>query len=83
MHSILTEMTTKLQEKISEKSKMDEMLNLTKSKIISILNSMNADELIPKKEFKSEQDFKNHILSIIQKVRNKLFEEMKNTFDEE
>lgn len=76
-------MRSKLHEKISEKGKIDEMLNLTKSKTISILNSMNVDELIPKKEFKSEHDFKNHVLFIIQKVRNKLSEEMKNTFDEE
>jgi hypothetical protein len=70
-------MRKKLQEKISEKEKMNEILEMTKSKVVSILNSMNEDELVSKREFKSREEFENHILEIIGKVRDKLFEEMK------
>jgi hypothetical protein len=72
----------RLGERISDNRRKNELLNLTKSRIISILNSMGVDDLVPKKEFKSELDFENHVLSVIQKVRNKLFQEMKNSIDE-
>jgi uncharacterized protein (UPF0147 family) len=82
VNSIVTEMRDKLKEKISEKEKIDEMLDLTKSKVISILNSMNEDEIMPKEEFKSEEEFKGHILEVVGKVRSKLYEEMKKEIGE-
>ncbi len=79
INSILTEMENKLRENPLGEKKTERLLELTKSKIISILNSMNEDELVPKGEFKSEQDFKSHVLGVIGKVRNGLFEDMKKS----
>jgi hypothetical protein len=78
----MTEIEYSLGKKIPDKDKLNKMLGRTESRIKSILNSMPVDELVPKRDFKSEKDFENHVLSIIKKVRNKLFQEMKNSFDE-
>jgi hypothetical protein len=76
VNSILSEMYEKLKNKISDEEKRKEMISLTRSNLDSILKSFGEKELLPKKDFSSQQDFEEHILKIVQKVRQKLLVEM-------
>jgi len=76
VNSISSEMYDKLEEKISDEEKRKEMISLTRSKLVTILNSFDHEELLPQKDFDSQQDFEKHILKLVQKARQKLLIEM-------
>jgi hypothetical protein len=76
MNSILSEVGGKLESKISDKEKRKEMIDLTQRKLVSIMNSFSKEDLLPKGDPKSSQDFEDHILKVIQKTRLRLLAEM-------
>lgn len=76
INSILSEVGDKLEYRISDSEKRKEMISLTRSKLVSILNSLGKEDLLPKGEPKSPQDFEDHILKVVQKTRQKLLAEM-------
>jgi hypothetical protein len=80
INSILSEVSSKLKSKISEEEKRKEMLIVTRSKLVSILNSLGKEDLLPKGDPKSPQDFEDHILKVIQKTRRKLLVEMESEY---
>jgi hypothetical protein len=75
-NSILAEMENQLGNRLSDEEKAKEMMELTRASLNSILNALHEDELLPKREFASQQDFENHILEIVRKVRKKLLNEI-------
>jgi hypothetical protein len=74
--SIISELSKKLEDKISDSEKRKEMLSLTRSKLTAILNSFSKEELLPKEDLNSQKDFEEHILKVIEKTRRKLLAEM-------
>jgi hypothetical protein len=83
INSILSEMDDKLASKVADEKKRAEMIKFTRSRLQYIMNSLNQDELLPKRDIKSEQDFEKHLLKIIQQVRQTLTNEIEREFSEE
>jgi hypothetical protein len=79
-NSILSEMNDKLASKITDEKKRLEIIKFTRSRLHDILNSLNQDELLPKRDIKSEQDFEKHILKVIQQIRQRLVSEIEKEF---
>jgi len=76
VNSIVSEIFCNLKGKISDDEKRKEMIGLTRSKLDSILNSFGEKELLPKKDFSSQQEFEEHILKIVRKARQRLIMDM-------
>ncbi len=77
-NSILSEMSDRLKKRVGDDKKTDEMIALTRSQLKSILNSFSDKELLPNREIESEEDFKKHILKIIDKTRKQLLKDMES-----
>ena len=78
--SILSEITDKLEKRITDQKKRAELIKFTHSRLDDVLNSFSEEELLPKKEIESEQDFENHILKVTEKTRQQLLKEMEQEF---
>jgi hypothetical protein len=76
INSILSEVSSKLESKTSDEEKRKELMSLTRGKLVSIVNSLGKEDLLPKGDLKSPQDFEDHILKVVQKTRRKLLAEM-------
>ena len=73
-------MNDKLASKMTAEKKRLEIIKFTRSRLHDILNSLNQDELLPKRDIKSEQDFEKHILKVIQQIRQRLVSEIEKEF---
>jgi len=78
--SITLEMETKLNDRVTDERKRTEMIKYTRSRLGDLLNSFSEDDLLPKREIVSKQDFEKHILKITNKARNQLLNEMEKEF---
>jgi hypothetical protein len=80
-NSILTDMNNSLASKISDKKKRTEMIKFARFRLQHILSSLDQD-LLPKREIASEQDFEKYLLKVIQQVRKSLTNEIEKEFSE-
>ena len=76
VNSIVSEMSDKLEVEVSDEEKRKEMMVLTQSKLDTILKSFSDRELLPERDFTSQQESEQHILKIVKKVRKRLLVEM-------
>jgi len=77
LNSLLSEMEVELKEKVSDQDKRNELFKLINSKLVEILGSMDEKELLPMHEPKSQQEFENHLHTLLQKVKKRLLADMR------
>jgi hypothetical protein len=81
-NSIISDLNIKLASKIADEKKRTEMVRFARLGLKEILNSSNQD-LLPKRELISKQDFEKYILKVIRQVRKKLVDELEKEFPKE
>jgi hypothetical protein len=77
--SIMTPIQVELKNKVPSTEKREELLNLAQNKLQVIINSFTNQELIPKFDFKTQEDFERHLQRIIAKSKERLMFELKQS----
>jgi hypothetical protein len=70
--SIMVEVNAKLESEVDDKVKRNQIKKFTESRLSDILNTLSKNDLLPKKPVESKQDFEEHILELVNLVRDKL-----------